>query len=116
MLNELGIADLSAFEAVLMHDTGAVLTKKEFDGTGRALALTQDEGKGIPYNSNKQLSHARFNNAGKNLSLSLSHTHTTQHKNSISHNTRHGLRTPCTNTVHHGSRLGISAIPARSKS
>ena len=76
MLNELGIADLSAFEAVLMHDTGAVLTKKEFDGTGRALALTQDEGKGIPYNSNKQLSHARFNNAGKNLSLSLSLTHT----------------------------------------
>ena len=25
MLNELGIADLSTFEAVLMHDTGAVL-------------------------------------------------------------------------------------------
>ena len=25
MLNELGIADLSTFEAVLMHDTGAVV-------------------------------------------------------------------------------------------
>ena len=25
LLNELGIADLSTFEAVLMHDTGAVL-------------------------------------------------------------------------------------------
>ena len=82
MLNELGIAaDLSTFEAVLMHDTGAVLTKKEFDGTGRALALTQDEGKGIPYNSNKQLSlyitlsHSTHDSTTRGR-ISLSHTHT----------------------------------------